>query len=375
MGVARQVFLPEGFPESVSSDYFEYQLWDTLQAFASSVSGSLATAAVLGGLGVGDSTATPLAATLTWILKDGAGMVGRIVFAAYSGTSLDFDCKRWRMFADILNDCVMCVELLAPGLPRPLVMPTLCVAGLGRSLVGVAGGATKAAVAQHQAKRNNMADLAAKDGSQETLVNLVALCVNLVLLPLVSGTPGLPFILFLVLASLHIYSNFRAVSCLVFTSLSSTRLHLLLDRYRETGVIESPATINHLEPVMRPGVSGHVSVDRLDIRLGVSLSEVKKDEVSQVQSMIDKEEPYCVIRRVKESLCATANIRWPGKNTPEYLIIISNLASPVDIYQAYLKCYLLLEDVDKIMIQMTESGWDLETLALNTEGFTLQFEV
>ena len=30
---------------------------------------------------------------MTWILKDGAGMVGRIVFAAYSGTSLDFDCK------------------------------------------------------------------------------------------------------------------------------------------------------------------------------------------------------------------------------------------------------------------------------------------
>ena len=64
-----------------------------LQAFASSVSGSLATAAVLGGLGVGDSQATPLAATLTWIMKDGAGMIGRIVFAAYCGTSLDFDCK------------------------------------------------------------------------------------------------------------------------------------------------------------------------------------------------------------------------------------------------------------------------------------------
>lgn len=54
LGMARQVFLPVGFPDSVSSDYFEYQLWDTMQAFASSVSGSLATAAVLGGLGVGD---------------------------------------------------------------------------------------------------------------------------------------------------------------------------------------------------------------------------------------------------------------------------------------------------------------------------------
>ena len=93
MGLARQVFLPEGYPLTVSKDYLQYQIWDTLQAFASSVSGSLATAAVLGGLGVGDSAATPLAATITWILKDGAGLVGRIVFAGYIGTRLDFDCK------------------------------------------------------------------------------------------------------------------------------------------------------------------------------------------------------------------------------------------------------------------------------------------
>ena len=57
------------------------------------MSGSLATAAVLGGLGVGDSSATALAATITWILKDGAGMLGRIVFAAYTGSGLDHDCK------------------------------------------------------------------------------------------------------------------------------------------------------------------------------------------------------------------------------------------------------------------------------------------
>ena len=43
------VFLPEGFPATVSSDYLSYQLWDTVQAFASSISGSLATAAVLTG--------------------------------------------------------------------------------------------------------------------------------------------------------------------------------------------------------------------------------------------------------------------------------------------------------------------------------------
>ena len=34
VGVARQVFLPEGYPESVSGDYLEYQAWDTAQVVA-----------------------------------------------------------------------------------------------------------------------------------------------------------------------------------------------------------------------------------------------------------------------------------------------------------------------------------------------------
>ncbi|RLV63728.1 hypothetical protein DV515_00017974, partial [Chloebia gouldiae] len=38
-------------------------------------------------------------------------------------------------------------------------------------VVGVAGGATRAALAVHQARRDNVADVAAKDSSQETLVN------------------------------------------------------------------------------------------------------------------------------------------------------------------------------------------------------------
>ena len=37
--------------------------------------------------------------------------------------------------------------------------------------MGVAGGATRAAMTQHQARRDNMADVAAKDGSQVRYVN------------------------------------------------------------------------------------------------------------------------------------------------------------------------------------------------------------
>ena len=98
VGCFQAVFLPQGYPESVSKDYLEYQIWDTVQvsyifksihyeliflspqsqwflcifteqAFSSSITGTLATQAVLQGVGVGDETASVLAATVTWILK------------------------------------------------------------------------------------------------------------------------------------------------------------------------------------------------------------------------------------------------------------------------------------------------------------------
>nr|XP_006816815.1 PREDICTED: UPF0420 protein C16orf58-like [Saccoglossus kowalevskii] len=65
----RSLFLPQGYPESVSGDYLTYQIWDTMQAFCSYLTGTLATQAMLKGIGVGDESATPLAATITWILK------------------------------------------------------------------------------------------------------------------------------------------------------------------------------------------------------------------------------------------------------------------------------------------------------------------
>ena len=34
-----EIFLPQGYPHSVSDDYLKYQMWDTLQAFCSSLAG------------------------------------------------------------------------------------------------------------------------------------------------------------------------------------------------------------------------------------------------------------------------------------------------------------------------------------------------
>ena len=55
-----------------------------------------------------------------------------------------------------------------------------------QSIVGVAGGATRAALTQHQALKDNMADVSAKDGSQvctyKTVVYFACLCTRHVML-------------------------------------------------------------------------------------------------------------------------------------------------------------------------------------------------
>lgn len=81
----RKVFLPQGYPKTVSDDYFRYQFYDTIQAFASRITGTIATKSILKGVGVGNAEATPLSAAVTWIFKDGTGMFGGILFAWWKG--------------------------------------------------------------------------------------------------------------------------------------------------------------------------------------------------------------------------------------------------------------------------------------------------
>uniref|UniRef100_A0A8C4XMP0 Protein root UVB sensitive/RUS domain-containing protein n=1 Tax=Falco tinnunculus TaxID=100819 RepID=A0A8C4XMP0_FALTI len=155
---------------SVSPDYLQYQCWDALQALCSTLTGALATRAVLQAVGVGDSAATVTGATLTWwdlVVDTGSPPTRR--------TRLDCEAKQWRTLE--------CTGGILADTGRQWVTQV----PLPQCIVGVAGGATRAALAVHQARRDNMADVAAKDSSQETLVNGAGLLLALLLLPLLEG--------------------------------------------------------------------------------------------------------------------------------------------------------------------------------------------
>ncbi|CAG0918584.1 unnamed protein product [Notodromas monacha] len=256
-----EIFMPQGYPDSVSRDYVEYQIWDTLQAFASSLSGALATRAVLVGAGVGDENATALGATLSWLLKDGCGHMGRIVFAWWKGYDLDCNSKQWRLFADVANDLASIMFLLSGAFPW-LYTPILCIGSVIRALVGVAGAATRVAVTQHQALRDNLGDVSAKDGSQETLVNLSALIVSMFMLPSITDTWEI-IAAIAMLTFIHLYANWRGVTALEFNVFNSWRLQHVVDHYLKTGDILGVSEANKLEPVL-PTPEGVRPVDLIE---------------------------------------------------------------------------------------------------------------
>nr|XP_049601256.1 RUS1 family protein C16orf58 homolog isoform X8 [Syngnathus scovelli] len=312
-GLMKSVFLPQGYPESVSGDYLQYQFWDTVQAFSSSLSGTLATQASLRGVGVGNQEATVAAATVTWLLRGQykacivltpfnrnvfplrwnqhvgkdrlclvkrvnvsvrGGKRTRVIFvktASVSGTSWTLRPRNGgtlrtqmfyydlpdrlrqsqclsRLFADILNDVAMFMEILAPFFPAWFTL-IACTSGLFKAVVGVAGGATRAALTVHQARRDNMADISAKDGSQETLVNLAGLLVSLILIPLVTDNPALTISLFFLFTALHLFANYKAVRSVVMETLNEERLSIALRRFLHDGRVLTPMEANRQEPV------------------------------------------------------------------------------------------------------------------------------
>jgi len=155
--------------------------------------------------------------------------------------------------ADALNDTAFFIDILAPYLSPTMFFPLTCLSSLLRSLVGVAGGATRMAIVRHQARRDNLADVAAKDGSQETMVNVISLVVSLVLLPQMDGRPVAVWTLFVLFTAVHLYSNYRAVRALKLSTLNQQRFEIALKYYlQQDNTAPSVSQCNEQENVILP---------------------------------------------------------------------------------------------------------------------------
>lgn len=166
-----------------------------------------------------------------------------------------------------MNDVGLTLTLVAP-LTGSFFLPVASCGSICTAVCGVAAGATKAAITQHFTKQKAnsalVSDIHAKEGTQETIVNVTGLILGSILSFAMGDSLGLRWSVFILLTVVHVLSNYWAVTALCLTTLNQQRTLILLGHYARFGEVLTPVQVARREPVWRY-ISSHA------IRVGVPL--------------------------------------------------------------------------------------------------------
>ncbi|CAK7357212.1 unnamed protein product [Dovyalis caffra] len=160
MTFIRSYVVPEGFPDSVIPSYVPYMTWRALKHFFGGAMGVFTTKTLLSSVGASKSQAIPGAVAINWILKDGAGRVGKMLFAR-QGKKFDNDLKQLRFAGDLLMELGAGVELATAAVPH-LFLPLACAANVAKNVAAVTSTSTRTPIYKAFAKGENIGDVTAK---------------------------------------------------------------------------------------------------------------------------------------------------------------------------------------------------------------------
>ncbi|PWZ09352.1 Protein root UVB sensitive 6 [Zea mays] len=171
MSFIRSYVVPEGFPDSVTPSYVPYMNWRALKHFFGGAMGVFTTRTLLGSVGVSQSKVIPGAIAINWILKDGAGRVGKMLFAR-QGKKFDNDLKQLRFSSDLLLEIGAGIELTTAAFPQ-FFLPMACVANVVKNVAAVTSTSTRTPIYKAYARGENIGDVTAKGESVGNIADLV----------------------------------------------------------------------------------------------------------------------------------------------------------------------------------------------------------
>ncbi|XWS49448.1 hypothetical protein CRYUN_Cryun12cG0004500 [Craigia yunnanensis] len=241
-----RLLLPEGFPDSVTSDYLDYSLWRGVQGVASQISGVLATQALLYAVGLGKG-AIPTAAAINWVLKDGIGYLSKIMLSKY-GRHFDVNPKGWRLFADLLENAAFGLEMLTAAFPDLFVLIG-AAAGAGRSAAALIQAATRSCFYAGFAAQRNFAEVIAKGEAQGMVSKFIGIALGIALANCISSSTSLALASFGVVTWIHMYCNLKSYQSIQLRTLNPYRASLLFSEYLLSGQAPSIKEVNDEEPL------------------------------------------------------------------------------------------------------------------------------
>jgi hypothetical protein len=205
------------------------------------VGSSASSAAGAAGAGV-------LAGALNWVLKDGVGQLGGVLFASRQSRAFDAHPKQMRMLAAAALDAASFLEILSPFAPPIFVLPVACVANVLKNIGYLTASASRAAL-HLSLSRGSLGDVVAKAGSQSMAAGLLGTAVGIGLSVTVLHTPHDFVLAWCVLSCVHQAGNYWSLQSVVIDHFSQARLHLVLREHIDAGFILSPEMVSLRERI------------------------------------------------------------------------------------------------------------------------------
>eukprot|EP01025_Chloroclados_australasicus_P030878 TRINITY_DN3107_c0_g1_i1.p1 TRINITY_DN3107_c0_g1~~TRINITY_DN3107_c0_g1_i1.p1 ORF type:complete len:517 (-),score=38.22 TRINITY_DN3107_c0_g1_i1:1007-2404(-) len=232
----QSLFLPTGYPDSITPDYVDYQLWTLPAHITGWQSMALATSSLLKAVGAGSASpvmVTAAGAAIKWISKDGIGATGRLIVGGRLSSVFDKDPKLWRMLAEFSTSIGMTLEILTAILPEYFLL----LAGVGNlaKAVGRGMGQPSFRVIQTHfaAKVTSVGDVAAKEEVWEVVGQLLGLLFSIATLELLEKSPSFETLFATWVASrgFHVWLRYNALQKLQLSTINHKRACLLATRY------------------------------------------------------------------------------------------------------------------------------------------------
>ncbi|ERM99776.1 protein root UVB sensitive 6 [Amborella trichopoda] len=242
----RSYVVPEGFPDSVAPAYVPYMTWRALKHFFGGAMGVFTTRSLLHSVGVSGNGATSAAVAVNWVLKDGAGRVGKMLFAR-QGKKFDYDLKQLRFTGDLLMELGAGIELATTAVPH-LFLPFACVANVAKNVAAVASTSTRAPIYKAFARGENIGDVTAKG---ECVGNIADLCGTGLSIMMSKRNPSL-VVTFALLSCGYVFSSYQEVKSVVLQTLNKARFTVAVETFLKTGHVPSLQEGNSKETLFDP---------------------------------------------------------------------------------------------------------------------------
>ncbi|OZJ03669.1 hypothetical protein BZG36_03547 [Bifiguratus adelaidae] len=238
----------EMFCKDARQEYrIECLMWDF-------VTGVLSTQSLLLAIGLGAGS-IPLAASLNWIIKDGLGQLGGVLYAAFVGSKFDADPKRYRFHANNVFQAASFIELLTPLVPGAFLV-LASASNIGKNMAWLASSASRAHMHKQFALQNNLGDVTAKSGSQGTAAGLLGTALSIAItsnlstsavetVSIIQSTSALTA-WFIPFSTLSIYASYRSNLCVSTVTFNQLRFEMIVHRAFTKCNIKSPTLSDEL---------------------------------------------------------------------------------------------------------------------------------